>query len=357
MTTLVRPKWLDNRKWLIDGRMLKWKWSSEERKQWKKDNNCFIEEWIEYPSDDALEKDLNCYIKIKYYKKNQCEREKLIDVGYRYPNTLRRFLLHQDLMNENMERWIQSNVIKVNFHFKINDILYLKEVDKNTKKDRIVIVTGYNEPNKYIFPFMDGVFNKYEVKHISFDKNEGIKLLKRLANGQQLHNNGRGWVSEDDVHRICTLDDYAYYNIRIFLQAKEIQLYRSHCVKSAEYHVGSVLYALKKWLSIKYINSSRHTTTTLPDNQKKNEFDPLLRRKGYNFAANVFMNGVKTQQIYQFDYDDLKEIYGDDIIKIVLNGPDRISYSIVIYDMELRYYLNKTINNLKITASIKQIIH
>ena len=61
---------------------------------------------------------------------------------------------------------------------------------------------------------------------------------------------------------------------------------------------------------------------------------------------------MRTQQIYQFDYDDLKQIYGDNIIKIMHNGTERVSYLIVIYDMELRYI---TINNLKITATIKQI--
>ena len=231
-------------------------------------------------------------------------------------------------MND-MDRWIQSNVVKVKFYHKINDILYLKQVDKHTKDDRIVIITGYNEPNKYILPFMDGVFKKYEVKHINYDKDGGITLASTLSNGQRLQNNGRGWVSEDDVHKICVLDDYSFYNIRIFIQAKELQLYRSHCIKSAEYHVGSVLYALKKWLSIKYINSTRQTTTTLPFNQKKNEFDPLLRRKGYNFATNVFMNGVKTQQIYQFDYEDLKQIYGMILLRYSY-GTDRVSYSINI---------------------------
>ena len=108
------------------------------------------EEWVEYLSLDALEEDLNCMVKVKYFKKDEYRYEKLVDVGYRYLNTLRQFVLDDNLMNENMDRWIQSDAVKVNFYYKINDILYLKEVDAHTKDNRIVIITGYNEPDKYI---------------------------------------------------------------------------------------------------------------------------------------------------------------------------------------------------------------
>ena len=65
------------------------------------------------------------------------------------------------------------------------------------------------------------------------------------------------------------------------------------------------------------------------------------------------MNGVKSIQIYEFDYDDLKCIYGDGIIKNVYNGPRQVAYIIAINEMELKFYIKKKINNLKITATIK----
>ena len=53
---------------------------------------------------------------------------------------------------------------------------------------------------------MDGACHKYEVKHISYDKVDGIKFLNRLSNSISLFNAGYGYICEDDVHKICELD-------------------------------------------------------------------------------------------------------------------------------------------------------
>ena len=83
----------------------------------------------------------------------------------------------------------------------------------------------------------------------------------------------------------------------------------------------------------------------------------LYYDKGYDFSNKVFWNGVKTQQIYEFDYDDLKQIWGNKIIKNIYNGQNRPAYLIAIYKLELRFYDKNKIHNLKIKAAISALIY
>lgn len=355
MQSLVRVKWLDHRKGDICGNRYVWNWGRLEKRQLKNNGDLRIPEWMEYPSNNALDQDLNCMMKIKYKFERDYVYEKLSDIGYQCPYTLYKFLENRDLMNPKMDQWKQRNLVLNAPYYEIGDILYLKDVDKNRVKNRIVKVMKFYEDKRYIYPFMDGAAPRYQVKHIKYDFDNGVQLLQQLDNGWRLYNNGYGYVCDDDVHFICKSDIFAPYNIRIFEQEKQLQKLKYHCRISAEHHIDSILAQLQKWLSIRYVNSERHIRTTLHPNQKKNEFDPLLQSKGYDFDNNLDMNKAKTQQFYSFSYRDLKQVYGSDIIKTINNGSDRATYSIVIYEMELTFYIGHKINNLKIWADIRRI--
>ena len=109
------------------------------------------------------------------------------------------------------------------------------------------------------------------VKHISYDEQDGVQLLHQLDNGIRLFNNGYGYVSDDEVHKICKFDEFACHNNHIFTQEKQIQRLTSHmhCKRSAEIYVDSILSQLQSWLTPKYINKKEWIFTTMPRNQKR----------------------------------------------------------------------------------------
>ena len=88
MAQLVQAKWLDKRKVKsIENGRSKFTWSTAERKH--AGDDILIEDWIEYPTDDELQLDLECSMRVQYHGQSRPVYEKLVDVGYRYPYTLR----------------------------------------------------------------------------------------------------------------------------------------------------------------------------------------------------------------------------------------------------------------------------
>eukprot|EP01083_Nonionella_stella_P152839 490351_1 len=324
--------WRDERTYHINGSIIVW---TETRRQISKTdvNPSELEMKAHYPS--------NGHQMSIEYASGPIQTISTHEFASLYPLTSTTFFLNQSLLTNESAKYFDSIFIKANATFAIGSYLFLKKSEGNGT--RVCILKKHCLPKQWIFPWMNQFIQKYQVQEVEIHPQ--LHVLERI-----------GCVSESECVLItspCETRKEAWLSIRCFIQGKEIQYLKKHCVGIGESFLDTIYSLLVKWNQVRYANTRKSEFMFVPPDIKAQELDPIWS-KYTDIALKREWNKSKTQETLTVDIDALQEIFGDGILQNHKIS-NRQHFILCVSSLQMTYYVKKPYNNFKVQATITKI--